>query len=100
MAKIACLTGPFDRTNPSAQQWAKHHAGDLVQDISAESKRAINRVITRAFKEGIPPRPAARMIKSAVSLTERQADALVNLHQKIITSPGKVLKAGKTRIRI
>lgn len=94
-----CLSA-FDRTNPQAVKWANKNAGRLIKEISKESREAVRKVIARAFSEGIPPRQAAILIRNSVSMTEAQANAVVNLHQKIITSPGRVVKAGNVSIRV
>lgn len=99
LAVGGCLSA-FDRTNPQAVKWAEKNAARLVKDISKESRAAIRNVIVRAFNEGIPPKQAALIIRNSVSMTEVQANAVVNLHQAIITSPGKVVKAGKVAIRV
>jgi SPP1 gp7 family putative phage head morphogenesis protein len=99
-AKTAsCLTG-FDVTNPAAVLKAEAHAAELVTSISAESRAAINKIVQRMFIEGIPPRQAASLIKQVVGLTESGANAVVNLHQRILENPGKLVYAGKTPIRV
>lgn len=90
----------FDRTNPESIRWAEQHAAKLVSEISEESRKAVRSVVTRAFAEQIPPRQAALMIKNSVGMTEAQANAVVNLHQTIINNPGKLVYAGKTKIRV
>jgi hypothetical protein len=95
-----CLTTAFDKTNEQAVMWAENHAAELVVEITDESRAAVRSVILRSFNEGIPPRQAALMIRDAVSLTEKQANAVVNLHQRILTSPGNLVRAGKIAIRV
>lgn len=90
----------FDRFNANSVTWADQHSAELVKGISDESRKAIQKVISRSFAEGIPPKQAALMIQNSVTMTEAQANAVVNLHQTIITSPGKLVYAGKTPIRV
>ena len=94
-----CL-GEFDVTNPEAVIAAEQHAAEMVTAISEESRSAINRIVQRMFTEGIPPKQAAALVQKVVGLTEIQAGAVVNLHQRILTSPGALIYAGKTPIRV
>jgi hypothetical protein len=66
----------FDMTNPRVYQWIERHAADLVVGIDTETKEAIRQIVARMFREGIPPRSAARLIREVVGLTVRQATAL------------------------
>ena len=94
-----CLSA-FDVTNPEAVIFAEEHAAEMVTAISAETRQSINVIVQRMFTEGIPPKQAAGMLKQIVGLTEIQANAVVNLQQKIITSPGALIYAGKTPVRV
>jgi len=96
---LSCLSA-FDVTNPAAVAHAEAHAAELVTSISAETRQAINKIVQRMFVEGIPPKQAAGLIKKIVGLTETQANAVVNLHQRILTSEGKLIYAGNTPIRV
>jgi SPP1 gp7 family putative phage head morphogenesis protein len=96
---VECLM-QFDVTNPEAVIFAEEHAAELVTAVTAETREAVNEIVQRMFVEGIPPKQAAPLIKQVVGLTEKQANAVVNLHQRILTSPGKRIYAGKTPIRV
>ena len=79
---MACPAGTvrfaFDGTNPEAVAWIRAHAAELVTAVTAETQAAIRAVIARSFEEGIAPRDAAKLIRSLVGLTERDALAVVN----------------------
>ena len=79
---MACPAGTiafrFDVTNPEAVAWIRAHAAELVTAVTAETQAAIRAVIARSFEEGIAPRDAAKLIRSLVGLTERDALAVVN----------------------
>lgn len=97
---VECLQ-QFDTTNVEAVTWAEKHAAKLVVEIGQETRLAIREIVVRMFNEGIPPKQAAGMIKKLVGLTSIQSNAVVNLHQRIITAnPGDLIYAGKTPIRI
>lgn len=90
----------FDKTNPHAAAYAELYAAELVTGVSAGTKAAVRAAITEAFMLGISPADTARLIQSQVGLTSLQAEAVRNLRKRMLDSPGKVIKAGKTRIRI
>ncbi len=95
-----CLTR-FDRTNPRAVEWARDRSSKLVREITRETRAAIRATIARAFEQGLPPRRAARLLRSVVGLTERQAGWVLDLEEAIANgNPGTLVKAGKTRVRI
>jgi SPP1 gp7 family putative phage head morphogenesis protein len=90
----------FDVTNPEAVAAAEAHAAELVTSVTVETRAALNQVVQRMFTENIAPKQAAGIIKKIVGLTEIQANAVVNLHQKILTNPGALIYAGKTPVRV
>lgn len=90
----------FDRTNLEAVTWAGEHSATLVSEVLDETRKAIRKVIVAGFQNGIAPRELSRILVSVVSLTEVQANAVVNLHQTILTSPGRLVRAGKVRVRV
>lgn len=94
------LVAAFDRTNPKAVEWAHRHGAKLVTEITGETRKAIRSVVSLGISQGIPPKNLARILVNVISMTEAQANAVVNLHQKILTSPGKLVHAGKTAIRV
>ena len=73
----------FDATNPRAVVAARTQTADLVTAVSASTKDSIRSVMARSFREGIPPRDAAKLIKPLVGLRERQAVAVTNLWAKL-----------------
>lgn len=71
------LTVRFDLVNPQAVTAASRGA-QLVRDVTAQTRRGVQSVITRSIRDGIAPRDAARLIRPIVGLTDRQAMAVVN----------------------
>lgn len=94
------FTFRFDRTNPSAVLWVEQHAAELVTEVTDQTRRAIRKIITRAFVEGIPPREAAVMLRKVVGLHSRDEEAIDNLKQRILDNPGGKVFAGKKPIRV
>lgn len=74
----------FDRTNEEAVRWAQGHAARLVIDISAQTRQAINAVVVRMFRDGIPPDAAARILKAIVGLHPRYALAVDNRRRALM----------------
>jgi len=90
----------FKKTNPRAVAWAETRSATLVTRISEETRGAIREVVRSAFETGVPPKAAARLIRPLIGLTERDAQAVINLRQRLLDSPGDLVYAGKTRIRV
>jgi hypothetical protein len=88
----------FNRTNPKAEAYAKDVAARLITGIA--DRTAIRDLIYRAFSENRPPASTARMIRAYIGLLPSQAQAVENLRDLMRSSPGKLLYAGKTRIRV
>lgn len=96
MSEGAAATGvpgmSFDRANPEAIRWAKDRAGELVTQVTEQSRAAVRKIIARAVEGKLTPREAARMIRNVVGLTELQADAVLNLQVRLL-SQGKLAEA-------
>jgi len=90
----------FDATYHEAISWAETRAARLVTEMTAESRAAIRSVVKRIFAENITVANGAKLIKNIVGLTGAQANAVVNLHQKILQNPGAKILAGRTPIRV
>jgi len=62
-------------TRPEAASWASRQAGQLIVEVTEETRRAVRLIISRAFAEGIPPRSAVRLLRQArgLGLTAGQA---------------------------
>jgi SPP1 gp7 family putative phage head morphogenesis protein len=90
----------FSMTNPEAVRWLQEHGGELVTGITKTTQQAIARILIRSFREGIPTREAARLIRPLIGLTEGHADAVFNLREAIRANPGKKIWAGRSPIRV
>lgn len=85
----------FDVVNPRALTAASRGA-QLVREVSEQTRRSLQAVITRSIREGIPPAEAARLIRPTIGLTDRQAMAVVNYRFSLLeegASPSAVSKA-------
>lgn len=64
--------------NPYVYQWIENHTAELVTQITPQTQKAIQTVISDAFRLGDAPRKAAMPIRDLVGLTERDAKAVMN----------------------
>lgn len=74
---LASVGFRFDLLNPFASTWAEIHGATLLFHLSQSSQQAIRALVIRMFEEGIPPRPAARLLRDSIGLTERQVLAVL-----------------------
>lgn len=74
----------FDVTNPRALEWVLRHAGELVRQITDETRAAISRIIQRMFEDGVPVDQAARELRQIVGLHERYALAVDNYRRGLV----------------
>lgn len=66
----------FQLVNPRAVRWAAEHSSTLITGIDSETRDAIRRVITMGQAEGVNVREQAKLIRSLVGLTQRDALAV------------------------
>lgn len=74
----------FNLTNPLAIQAARDQGAALVTAVTKETREAIRAVIEQAFRDGLPPREAARLLRPLIGLTRQQALAITALRQQLI----------------
>lgn len=76
----------FDGKNEAAQRAAGRQAAAMVTRIGEETRAALRALTQRAIREGIPVYDAARVIRSMVGMTDRQAMAAMNYRASLIDS--------------
>jgi HK97 family phage portal protein len=81
------VTLRFDLLNPQAVAWARSYSGQLITQISEETRAAVRELVARAFEQGVPPASLARQIKPLIGLTRRQAQA-VDTFRATLTEAG------------
>ena len=102
LAKRIGLTASFDMVNPAAVLAAEQRSSLLIRSITAETRRAVQQVISRAIATGIPPRLAAVQIRPLVGLTPRQMATVANYRAGLLdagASQSAAAKAGGTYAR-
>lgn len=90
----------FDRTNPFAAEWAALRSSMLITQINDASRLAIQRLINRAFIEGIPPRQLAMLIRNHHGLTAPFVDAVYRARIRLQEARGTTLLLGRTPVSI
>jgi len=85
----------FDLLNPRAVEFINHHTGELITQVTEESRQAIRTIIRRAFEEGGHPYQQAKKIIQHIGLTERQSQAVENFRRRLIEDGVSRVKANK-----
>lgn len=68
----------FDLTNPLAVRVIEERGAALVTEITDQSRRAIQRLVTQSFQQGIEPQELARRIVQHIGLTPQYSQAVEN----------------------
>lgn len=68
----------FDLVDPLAVAWAKQGAGELIKYVSQTQKDVVKLIISNAIQNGVPPRIAAREIKTYIGLLPQHAKAVMD----------------------
>lgn len=71
-------------TDPYMIEAARRNAATLLANVSTETQKAVRSIIARSFEEGLRPRDAAKMIRSVVGLTDRQARSVFEYRSRLI----------------
>lgn len=73
----------FNQMSPEAVRFLESYEAKLIQQITAETRDAIQQTLLRAFKEGISPAAQAREIRSVIGLTAKQEQAVENYRNSL-----------------
>ena len=93
MRKGRVQKGRLDPLGMAAADWATKAAGDLIADITNDTKDGIRKILTDSLKQGLSIQQIARKIRPSVGLNKVQQQALKNLEKRLIDrgfSPSKV----------
>lgn len=74
----------FDLRNPSAIRSAQQQAGDLIREVTVETRLAVRDIVVRGQRDGVDVREQATLIRQHVGLTRRQANAVYNFRQGLV----------------
>jgi len=81
---MAHLTFAFDGKNADAQAAVDRYVRDYTWRISASTRKALNAIVERAIREGIPPMDAARLIMQHIGLDPRRAGAMMTFRERLV----------------
>ncbi len=68
----------FDLVNPQSLAWIDGSAGELVREITEDTRSTIRMLMRRAFQDGVTPAETARLLRATIGLTDRGANAVYN----------------------
>lgn len=74
----------FDLRNPFAEAYIATATAELVTLIDDETKKGVRAAVLDAFQNGIPPKKLARVIRSMIGLTARDAQAVSRYYISLV----------------
>ncbi|GIW89990.1 MAG: hypothetical protein KatS3mg109_0422 [Pirellulaceae bacterium] len=74
----------FSELNPHSVEFIQRWTGELITAITEQQREAVREIIERSFKEAIPPREAAKLIRGVLGLHSRQVQAVANFRARLI----------------
>lgn len=77
----------FDIKSNDIQSWIKNHSGNLIQNVTNQSKSVVRRALENALLERKDYGKIASQIYNSVGLNDRQAVALSN-YEKMLSQKG------------
>jgi SPP1 gp7 family putative phage head morphogenesis protein len=92
----------FNAVNPRAVEWAELRSAALITQIQPEIEAAMRSLIADSIAKGITVQRLVPQIRQSVGLRRDQVEAVRNLIKRMNDPKkfGKVILAGKTKIRI
>ncbi len=73
----------FRQSHSAAVLWAERHAGDLIREVTEDQVATVRNLIAGAFRDGLPPRQAAKRIREVVGLTRHQAGMVARFRARL-----------------
>lgn len=96
LPKAVGLEISFDLMNPESANFIQSYTFNLIQQVSADTRDAIQQVVLRAFREGGHPYEQAREIKRVIGLTARQEQAVAS-YRAALQQGGSALRDALSR---
>lgn len=84
LPKAKPLAMKFDVANQEAVDWAEAEAAKLVTAVTSDARAAIRVVVSEGLDGGVSPKNTAKLIRSSIGLTERDAGAVMNKHLSML----------------
>jgi hypothetical protein len=91
----------FNETNPRVVTYALTRSSTLVTQITPDTLKGLQRIISQGALNGVPPRRQVQEIKEWIGLREDQVRTLENFTSRLLSAkPGGKVKAGNVTIKI
>jgi len=95
------LEGPFsmsfNEVNPRAVTFALTRSSTLVSQITPDTLKGLQHIISQSLLDGVPPRRQVNMIKQWVGLRLDQVKTVENFSAKLLAAkPGSIVNAGRS----
>ena len=87
----------FNLLNPEAVRFLDSYTFDLIQQVTQETRDAIQAIIIRSFREGGSPLEQARQIRDVIGLTARQEVAVDNFRNALSSGMSSDLRTALDR---
>jgi SPP1 gp7 family putative phage head morphogenesis protein len=96
LPKAVGLNISFDLMNPESANFIQSYTFNLIQQVSQQTRDAVQQIVLRAFKEGGHPYEQARAIKQVIGLTARQEHAVAT-YRAALRAGGSALQDALSR---
>lgn len=74
----------FDGRNPRLQSWVKANTGEMIRDVTRESKAAVKVAVQTALSRELSDIETFRAVRRSIGLSERQLVAVQNVYHRNI----------------
>lgn len=69
-------------TNPRLRRFIDSQIGNMIVNVSQESKKAVQSAISQAFQQAMTPKQTAKIIRQSVGITEKQNLRIMRTRQR------------------
>lgn len=74
----------MDIANPNLKNYIRTRADKIVDNVSMDGRRVIDRAVSDSFSKALTPREVAQTVREHIGLNERQSVALMNYQTKLM----------------
>lgn len=78
----------WDALSHRALLWVKRHGAELVTRVSEDTRTMLSEIIRDSFREPLPIKETARLVRGVIGLNEPQAKALANYWRDLDAAVG------------
>ena len=88
----------FNSVNPAVVSWAERYTGQLITQITEESRQAIRDAIVESLRQGTGAAPTARDLRQYIGLNGPQARALARFEASMETPSPRLVERRAARM--